>query len=46
MARARICFLEGLPTITSLVEGFGNVPSDHDNGLVVIHFFPFSCCCA
>ena len=27
MSRARICFLEGLPTITSTVEGFGGVPS-------------------
>ena len=27
MSRARICFLEGLPTITSIVEGFGGVPS-------------------
>ena len=24
MSRARICFLEGLPTITSIVEGFGS----------------------
>ena len=27
MSRARVCFLEGLPTITSIVEGFGGVPS-------------------
>ena len=27
MSRSRICFLEGLPTITSIVEGFGGVPS-------------------
>ena len=27
MSRTRICFLEGLPTITSIVEGFGGVPS-------------------
>ena len=27
MSRARICFLEGLPTITSIVEEFGGVPS-------------------
>ena len=30
MSRARICFLEGLPTITSIVEGFGGVPSHLD----------------
>ena len=29
MSRARICFLEGLPTITSIVERFGGVPSNH-----------------
>ena len=28
MSRARVCFLEGLPTITSIVEGFGGVPSN------------------
>ena len=28
MSRARVCFLEGLPTITSIVEGFGGVPSE------------------
>ena len=27
MSRARVWFLEGLPTITSIVEGFGGVPS-------------------
>ena len=27
MSRSRICFLEGLPTITSIVEGFGGMPS-------------------
>ena len=27
MFRSRICFLEGLPTIKSIVEGFGGVPS-------------------
>ena len=27
MSHSRICFLEGLPTITSIVEGFGGVPS-------------------
>ena len=27
MSRARVCFLEGLSTITSIVEGFGGVPS-------------------
>ena len=27
MSRTRICFLEGLRTITSIVEGFGGVPS-------------------
>ena len=27
MSRSRISFLEGLPTITSIVEGFGGVPS-------------------
>ena len=27
MSRARVCFLEGLPIITSIVEGFGGVPS-------------------
>ena len=27
MSRTRVCFLEGLPTITSIVEGFGGVPS-------------------
>ena len=27
MSRAQVCFLEGLPTITSIVEGFGGVPS-------------------
>ena len=25
MSRTRVCFLEGLPTITSIVEGFGGV---------------------
>ena len=28
MSHARICFLQGLPTITSIVEGFGCVSSD------------------
>ena len=27
MSRVRVWFLEGLPTITSIVEGFGGVPS-------------------
>ena len=27
MSRTRVCFLEGLSTITSIVEGFGGVPS-------------------
>ena len=27
MSRSRICLLEGLPTITPIVEGFGGVPS-------------------
>ena len=30
MSRTRICFLEGLPTITSIVEGFGGVPSSSE----------------
>ena len=31
MSCSCICFLEGLPTITSIVEGFGGVPSYGDN---------------
>ena len=27
MSRTRVCLLEGLPTITSIVKGFGGVPS-------------------
>ena len=27
MSRTRVCFLEGLPTITAIVEEFGGVPS-------------------
>ena len=37
MSRTRICFLEGLPTITSIVEGFGGVPSNWVCGLHISH---------
>ena len=35
MSRTRISFLEGLPTITSIVEGFGGVPSAETDELLV-----------